>query len=182
MSRTPIILFLKHVGEAPIFPLDKLDTVEHELSMEELDRMTPARWRHFDPADLTEHLLPTLGEELRFGSAGNRAVVSIRGRNYRVEIDLQHENERDWDYGRSRVTLTPTDSPATAPDGGGDYRFFGQPRWVQGRYFPGDARGGACRHLVTVENGWGDSGNVNILVGLDPDGIPEVGYIEASCC
>jgi hypothetical protein len=33
-----------------------------------------------------------------------------------------------------------------------------------------------------LENGWGDMGNWNILVGFDADGVPNVAYFEASCC
>lgn len=65
--------------------------------------------------------------------------------------------------------------------GHGKYlQIFGQPIFIQNPIFPSHKGRSAC-NLATLETGWGDSGNVNIMVALD-DGVPVEIWIEASCC
>jgi len=59
-------------------------------------------------------------------------------------------------------------------------QFFGQPVFIQNSIFPSYNGKSAC-HLATLDTGWGDSGNVNIMVALD-DGVPVKVWFEASCC
>jgi len=57
---------------------------------------------------------------------------------------------------------------------------FGQPHFLQNEVFP--TYGGRCAMaLASIETGWGDSGNVNILFACDDDGIPCRVWIESSC-
>jgi hypothetical protein len=57
---------------------------------------------------------------------------------------------------------------------------FGQPNFLQNNVFP--TYGGRCAMaLASVETGWGDMGNVNILFACDDDGVPCRVWIESSC-
>lgn len=59
-------------------------------------------------------------------------------------------------------------------------RFFGVPDFIQNSIFP--ALGGkAAQNLVTLETGWGDCGNVNLLFACDAEGVPCKVWFEASC-
>jgi hypothetical protein len=170
------------------------------------------QWKDFREEDLTRTVLPELGPALFFTeripfytadsySRGTPAgppepegiVVAIRGRNYRVSLRvLAGGRDSDHEARGKTLILVPTDEPATPSDvrvarvatsrSRREYQFFGQPVWVQNAHYPADLRGEPCSHLVTVENGWGDMGNWNILVGFDADGVPNVAYFEASCC
>jgi hypothetical protein len=64
---------------------------------------------------------------------------------------------------------------------GSKVKLFGQPDFVQDGMFP-LYEGRIARHLVTFEDNWGDSGNTNIMIGLDEAGIPAKAWFEASCC
>lgn len=57
---------------------------------------------------------------------------------------------------------------------------FGRPCFIQGALCP-VFEGKPFYNLMTIENGWGDSGNINIMVALD-DGYPVAACLEASCC
>lgn len=46
--------------------------------------------------------------------------------------------------------------------------------------YPLDLEGNVCHHFLTIENGWGDCGNFNILLGFNGL-IPNMAYFEASC-
>ena len=58
---------------------------------------------------------------------------------------------------------------------------FGQPSFIQNAVCPA-VDGKAAFHLLTLETGWGDSGNENYMVSLDEDGYPCAVFHEASCC
>lgn len=58
---------------------------------------------------------------------------------------------------------------------------FGQPTFIQGETCP-EFNGRGTMNLITLETGWGDSGNINLLFGLDDEGRPAALYLEASCC
>jgi len=64
---------------------------------------------------------------------------------------------------------------------GAELKFFGQPEFIQNEMMP-VYNGRLASHLATIETGWGDSGNVNILVSCDDDGVPVAVWFEASCC
>ena len=71
----------------------------------------------------------------------------------------------------------------------GEYNFhpttyanaFGQPYFKQGESI--NVHEGRCAMcLMTLETGWGDSGNVNIMFACDEDGVPcRVWFNSASC-
>jgi hypothetical protein len=60
-------------------------------------------------------------------------------------------------------------------------KVFGQPNFIQSEVFPTyEGRSGMC--LASIENDWGDNGNINILFACDEDGLPCRIWTEASCC
>lgn len=163
-------------------PVDKskLLRVDRELTDEDVDFYSSHGWQSFDPeAALTDYFLPDLGTRIESNKDG--AVVPIKGRKYKVEILYRYDCAEVWEADGKLLRLTETDEPLTQHQHG-IYKFFGQPRWIQSRHYPADLLGNPCYHLLTVDNGWGDSGNWNILIGFDENDIPNVAYFEASCC
>jgi len=59
--------------------------------------------------------------------------------------------------------------------------FFGQPHFNQNEIYP-VVEGSWTYPLFTHFTEWGDSGNENFWVTLDPAGIPTHVWFEASCC
>ena len=84
------------------------------------------------------------------------------------------------------VAFIPTTDPQTYYlPGGPNVRLpyltvFGQPRFIQNPVFPG-LHGVCASNLFTLETGWGDAGNLNVLCALDEEGIPAKVWHEASC-
>lgn len=169
--------------------------VPHELTPQEIEYFEQEGWQHYRQ----EYELPELAPALYYSSKHSLGteryvVVQIRDRRYKVRfIDEGTDREEIYEPEGKFLDLEPTDEPVTPPDrapliGEGSSRwsyyikFFGQPTWVQNSHFPLDSRGKPCYHFLTIENDWGDCGNFNILIGLNEEGIPDIGYFEASCC
>jgi hypothetical protein len=145
-------------------------------------------WDKYHPINHEVIMLPQFGEA-RYFYRERPVVATLFGRNYRIWIESDYHHEQYEADGKFLI-LEETDEPETVPNrgrpdfctrGGYDVQLFGQPKWVQGAHYPKTPDGRWCRHLITVENGWGDSGNWNILVGVKDDHI-DVAYFEASCC
>lgn len=187
-----IQLPLVAVGEAPAYDTRLLQYQEHP---DVLDDAAIVQWyteRGQDPLVATRtYLLPELGPARYFSLRVRDFVVAIRGRRYRVVINLANRRrDEPWESEGKSVTLIPTDDPETEPDrapplpgyiGGHYYQFLGRPRWIQNDHFPAGTTGEPCYNLVTIEDGWGDAGNHNILISLDSEGYPDRAYHEASC-
>ncbi len=163
-----------------------LEKVEHDLTEEDIATYDRIGWDNYRPEYHAQYLLPSLGEPLLLNSYPD-PVVEIKGKRYRVVIESHYDDEPYEAKGKALV-LTETDEPLTKGNrpkkghwrGSSYYKFFGQPTWVQNESFPAH-NGKPCYHLVTVENGWGDCGNWNILIGIEDD-KPVAAYFEASCC
>jgi hypothetical protein len=180
---TPITLHLIDIYHAEPFDKERLEKIEHELTQEDHDWYDQNGWKFYSPENHVEYRLPSLGEPVSLHHAKN-PVVEIHGRKYKVLLDLGHYDDPPYEAKGKSVTLIPTEEAATKSDTKSDrayLRFFGQPRWVQNERYPG-YKGKPCYHFCTIESGWGDSGNQNILIGCNEEGIPEVAYFEASCC
>lgn len=147
---------------------------ERRMTPEEVEEFENCWWEGVE--HFPTHQLPTLGEQISF--PGFPVVVDIRGRRFKVDIDFDYDDPSVPDG--KFITLTETGEPLTPPTWG-RVKFFGQPHWIQGEFYPADPRGRACFNLFTIENCWGDNGNQNVLIGLDDDGLPDVAYFEASC-
>jgi len=61
-----------------------------------------------------------------------------------------------------------------------DIVLFGQPDFIQNPIFP-IYNGRSAGHLITLNTGWGDSGNINIMLALTKKGKPAKAWFEASC-
>lgn len=87
--------------------------------------------------------------------------------DHREDIARAEEDIKDVDTGDVRLR-----HPFYA-------QVLGQPCFMQGEFFPmHNGRVGSA--LVSIETGWGDSGNVNILFACDDDGVPCAAWFEAS--
>jgi len=112
------------------------------------------------------------------------AVIPIGGRLYRVRFMPVSHNGGVPEGGS--VEFIPTTGHETYYlPGGPNMRlpyltFFGQPRFIQNPVFP-ELNGVCASNLFTLETGWGDAGNLNVLCALDQEGIPAKVWYEASC-
>jgi hypothetical protein len=182
-----IKLNLKEISSAEKCSPNLLTTIKHELTIEDCEYYDSVGWKNYREDNHIETLLPTLGQPLYFHGNHDPIVIQIKGINYEFNFK-EYSYEEPWKAEGKFITLLETDKPTTSPDSLTShyrrsyyYKFFGQPTWVQGPIYPA-YKGKPCYNLVTIENGWGDCGNYNILVGLDDDNIPAVAYFEASCC
>ena len=114
-------------------------------------------------------------------------VISLGGRLYRVRfIPVGAIDHSSGAPDGGTVEFIPTTDPETYHlPGGPNVRlpyltFFGQPRFIQNPVFP-DVNGVCASNLFTLETGWGDAGNLNVLCALDKEGIPAEVWHEASC-
>lgn len=171
-----MILPFVSIYEAPSYDVSLLEIAP--ISDEDLEYYELGNWQYYRP----DYLLPSLGERLHFSGRQKQIVVEIKGRRYKVEVESDY-NEEPYEVDGKSLVLTETDEPLTVEDScRGWYQFFGQPNWIQNKTYPSDLLGNPCHHFLTVENGWGDCGNWNILLGFDKDGVPNIAYFEASCC
>jgi hypothetical protein len=170
---------------------EQLRIVNIPLTDEDVAEYEAKGWKYFRKEDFIETHLPELGNPLCFSnkfSLHKGIVIEIKGKHYHVSFEESDAFEPFEAKGKY-ITLTPTTEPLSVPDlkfkgdneTGHYLKFFGQPAWIQGEYYPTDLNGNPCYHLVTIENMWGDCGNYNILIGFDGD-TPNVAYFEASCC
>lgn len=175
---------LKYVGADGSCDKTKLKKVEHELVAEDYEFYDKNGWEYFRPENHIEYFLPSLGESIWTNESN--VVLEIKGKRYKVSFEFDYDEP--WHNRNQKLFLEPTDEPVsqfetkTNSRGKYWYKFFGQPTWVQNEHYPLDLLGNPCYHFVTIENGWGDSGNFNILLGFDENDIPNVAYFEASCC
>lgn len=159
---------------------EKLEKIEHNLTERDIESYNKLGWEYYHPNDLIEYLLPELGKDSYFKE--RYPVVEIKGKKYKVQFESDYRRE-PWDQKGQTLTLIETDEPLSELiKYYSSVKFFGQPRFVQGKHYPLDLMGNPCHHLMTIENGWGDSGNYNILIGFDKNNIPNMAYFEASCC
>lgn len=179
---------LAYVSQAE--PCDRSLLREIELvDEEEKESFSKEDWCRYARGWYDSWALPEIGPA-RYFYGVDRPVIPLAGKRFRVWVEYD-----DWDDPGSpdgkRLRLEETLDPETVPNrespprarrGGHSLHVFGQPHWIQGESFPAGPDGRPCYNLITVENGWGDSGNWNVLVDLGDDGLPTVAYFEASCC
>jgi len=170
-----------------------LRTVDAALEIKDPARLQGAfvRERHtFRRKDYSPYGLPAFGPA-RLYYDGFRlihqdgVVVSLGGRTHRVRFIPAGDDSSGVPDGGT-VEFVPTTDPETYYlPGGPNMRlpylsFFGQPRFIQNPVFP-ELNGVCASNLFTLETGWGDAGNLNVLCALDREGIPAKVWHEASC-
>lgn len=103
------------------------------------------------------------------------------------KAELAKEPESEWakyirdDIDRCEKDIARCDSGDVRLNHPFYCQVFGQPNFIQNEMFPmHKGRMGAL--LCSIETGWGESGNVNILFACDDDGVPARVWFEASCC
>jgi hypothetical protein len=181
-----IILELKDIYDAEHINKESLQKVEHDLTQEDFDWYDLNGWKYFHPDNHIEYPLPSLGDPIYLRGSTN-PVVEINGKRWKLFFDFDWDHEAYSAKGK-RIILRETNEPLSQserpnPKSRFDYyiKVFGQPVWVQGEHYIA-YKGKPCSLLVSIEIGWGDCGNYNILVGCNDEGDPEVAYFEASCC
>jgi len=117
----------------------------------------------YEPYDPVEHNKAQL-ERLHSEAEKLEEVGECDGYLDRIYHNIEAIERGECIYGHSRYA-----------------QFFGQPNFVQGDMFA-VRDGRAAYNLVTLETGWGDAGNVNVMVSLDDEGVPCAAWFEASCC
>lgn len=177
-----IVLDFREIYEAEAFPKEKLQAVGRELSEDEIEWFNTHGWQYYSD----DYLLPVLGETLYLRS-GVDPVIEINGKRWKMSFDFDYNYGEAYEAKGKRVVFKETKEPLTKSECNGGNRHgwfmkvFGQPVWVQNEHFPG-YKGKPCYHLATLEVGWGDCGNYNILIACDEQGDPTVAFFEASCC
>jgi len=154
-------------------------------------RGTFVREKHtFCGKDYSHYGLPEFGPDRLFYDGfrlihHEGVVVSLGARLYRVRFRPAGDNDRGAPDGGTVEFIPTTDAQTYYLPGGPNVRlpyltFFGQPRFIQNPVFPG-LDGVCASNLFTLETGWGDAGNLNVLCALDGECIPAKVWHEASC-
>lgn len=170
--------------------------VKREMTQDDNDYWDEVGWDDFREEFQLE--LPEVAPPLYFFyEPKDGFVVEMRGKRWKVKFREEFGWNEPWEPGGKSVEFIRTNEPLSVPDRKGPTRaewlrgyrrgsyhikFFGQPTWVQGEHHALDSRGNPFCNLMTIENGWGDSGNYNILIGFDENDDPAELYFEASCC
>ena len=116
----------------------------------------------------------------------SEAVLTLFGKRYAIAFDLEYSDE-GYPTAVRFTKFEPTDQPETVTDERSNRcHWRSHPRFLQWDVAPWSADGRPYLCLCAIEDGWGDSGTVNIFVlfadPADPSaGIEDV-YVEASCC
>lgn len=109
-----------------------------------------------------------------------RAIIPINGVHYDVDFELIYDDRGVPDKCIFHK-FNKTDKPLTTDQDSTDYvQWRGVPHFRQGQVIPTDDDGLEYVFLCLIDNGWGDSGTVNIFV-LIKDEIMIDHYMEASC-
>jgi hypothetical protein len=185
------VIPLRNIHETKSYDFNLLEMVD-TFSSEDQEWYDVHGWDQFRPEFHQKRLLPEIALPRHYNTRNSgEIVIPLGDKRYRLTIkeDAWSEN---WEAGDKEAVFVETDDPETKYFAGtkgtrryrdyGVTQFFGQPRWIQGEYFPADSEGNPCKHLVTYNNIWGDAGNWNILAGKFVDGLPTELYFEASCC
>lgn len=198
-----LILPFTPIGHAPNCR-GQLKEIQQELTPEWVEHYDQTAWRDYHDCNHRMMVLPELGEPgMRRHYRDHRdlrdIVIPIKHRRFKINlvwpdwddgepweadnksIVMEETDEPETPFTLESVWPVPGDWPGTQIRPSGSF-CFGQPYWIQGGHYPADKHGRPCYHLLTYANDWGDSGNWNILVGLDLNDIPEIAYFEASCC
>ena len=176
-----IRLPMRWAGSAPRCDQSRLTVVDHDLTPDDTDYYDRVGWDTYRPENHRSVLLPTIGPKRTFDRED--VVVSLAGRNWAVRFDLGSCDRDIGDPDGKFLVLAETNEPETDQSRARKpyLIMFDQPRWVQNEYCPLDPNGKPCVHFATIENEWGDMGNINVLVGIDDSGLPFVAYYEAAC-
>ena len=127
------------------------------------------------------YTFPEFGPARYYQPSPRELILKLGDQNYLVIPDVGGEDE--YPMGGT-ITFCPTSKPETPfslEKTNCGIIAFGQPRFIQSPVLCG-ADGRSASHLMTLETGWGDCGNINILLLLDKDGKPSRAWMEASCC
>jgi len=132
-----------------------------------------AEWRARYVEDLEEYRKTLANAEEAYNDP--RQISDYHSKETRESIEWIQD-----DIQRAEQEIAACDTGDIQLRHPGYAQVFGQPHWLQAEVHP--AHNGRCAMaLVSMDTGWGDSGNVNILFACDDDGIPCRVWFESSC-
>jgi hypothetical protein len=129
------------------------------------------------------YYLPEFGPARYYYSPPPQLVLPLGERRYKVSFES--ETDGSGIPAGGKITFIPTEEPETRYStkrmGTPPVTAFGQPVFIQNTVTP-SLDGRCASNLMTLETGWGDAGNINLLCALDDQGVPAKVWFEASCC
>jgi hypothetical protein len=129
------------------------------------------------------YYFPEFGPARYCYSVPQQLVLPLGGRRYKVSFKSTSDGSGIPTGGE--ITFVLTDEPettySTLKRGNPPVTAFGQPVFIQNTVTP-SLDGRCASNLMTLETGWGDAGNINLLCALDEKGVPAKVWFEASCC
>lgn len=109
-----------------------------------------------------------------------KAIVPINGVHYNVNFELIYD-DRGVPVKCVFHEFSKTDKPLTVDDRKSDYiQWRGFPFFRQGQVVPTDDNGIEYSFLCVINDGWGDSGAINIFVLIVDDALVDH-WMEYSC-
>jgi hypothetical protein len=124
-------------------------------------------------------LAPTTEPETMGEQWDEQAAIAQYIKREEDQIADECEFDPDWIERRKKSLERFKEDPSLRHPFG--VKVFGTPDFIQNAVFPVHD-GKLAYNLITLETGWGDSGNVNILFACDESGTPCKVWFEASCC
>lgn len=136
--------------------------------------------------------LPELGPErgyTRHAKTDGGVILPIAGRTWRVKYHFAKHYDGGYPDAGSvefEISNQPEQTYDILPldfELHNNYKIIalGQPFFKQQKWFP-HLNGICASHLMTLNTGWGDSGNINLFINLDDKGIPIALWQCADCC
>jgi len=104
--------------------------------------------------------------------------MALRSMAARREVGI--ETEKELAMGSDANTIRQYEAGELKLSPGAYAVFFGQPNFGQNTVIP-ELDGKCAMNLCTLNTGWGDMGNVNLMFNVDSEGVPCAVWFEASC-
>lgn len=139
------------------------------------------------PLQIWTAKLPEFGP-LRFYGGNVRireqgVVVQMGTARYRIRYHAEYQNDVPTSGVAEFIPTSDAETPFT-PGNNSSRRpylsMFGQPCFIQNPVWP-EYQGRCAYHLLTIEDGWGDAGNINVMVALNDQDRPVRVFQEYSC-
>lgn len=109
-------------------------------------------------------------------------VMYVNGVKCKIEIEPQH-NSQTGIIDRVNIKINKTEEDLTKEGRSGYYyKWGGWPIFRQQSVIPASDDNKPYTYICTINNDWGDMGNVNVFVLIDENFCVKDIFIETSCC